>query len=82
MSGRSLDEGIADVLSVMLRVPVSVITGDFSPAQSEAWDSVRHLMIILAIEERFGVTFDEKEIGSLTSPIALAAAVRARLANS
>lgn len=82
MSDRSLDEGIVDVLSVMLRVPASAITSDFSPVQCETWDSVRHLMIMLAIEEKFGVTFDEKQITSLTSPAAIAAAVHARLARS
>jgi acyl carrier protein len=82
MSDRSLDEGIVDVLSIVLRVPESAITSDFSPAQCETWDSVRHLMIMLAIEEKFGVTFDEKQITSLTNRATIAAAVQTQLAKS
>jgi len=79
-SNNSLNDGIIDVLSVILRVPSSQITAEFSPSHCEAWDSVRHLMIMLAIEDRYGVTFDEKQIASLTSPLAIGKAVRAQLA--
>lgn len=78
--GSAVDESIIDVLSVILRVPPAQITDDFSPARCETWDSVRHLMIVLAIEDKFGVTFDEKQIESLTSPTAIAGAVQAQLA--
>jgi acyl carrier protein len=78
----SLDESIVDVLSILLRVPAAAITKDFSQSHCETWDSVRHLMIMLAIEEKFDVTFDEKEIGSLTSAGAIATAVQARLVKS
>jgi acyl carrier protein len=76
-----LNDGIVDVLSVTLRVPPSEITGDFSPAACETWDSVRHLMIMLAIEDKYGVRFDEKQIGALTSLAAIGAAVQAQLAH-
>jgi len=81
ISDSSVQEGIIDVLAVLLRVPPAQITADFSPTQCETWDSVRHLMIMLAIEDKFGVTFDEKQIAALTSPAAIGNAVRSQLAN-
>jgi acyl carrier protein len=63
----SSESAIVDVLSVTLRVPPGEITEDFSPNQCPNWDSVQHILIILAIEDRLGITFDEKEIPRLTS---------------
>lgn len=80
MSDRTLDSDIIDVLSVTLRVPPDRITGDFSPEQCDTWDSVRHLMIMLAIEDKFGITFAESEIMNSTTLAAISAAVRAHLA--
>ena len=42
----------------------------------EAWDSVRHLSLIMAVEDHFGFTFDAAEIQTLTSVKALHEAVK------
>jgi len=70
---------IIDVLSVTLRVPANRISDDFSSAQCKTWDSVKHLMIMLAIEEKFSIVFDEKELSDLTTFAGIAGAVRAHL---
>jgi acyl carrier protein len=33
----------------------------------EAWDSIRHLHIVLALEEQFAVSFDEERALQITS---------------
>ncbi len=58
---------VAEILAVILDVPREKISDGFSPDDCDTWDSVRHLRLVLAIEERFGVTFDEAEIEHLTS---------------
>jgi acyl carrier protein len=80
ISDSSINEEIINVLAVLLRVRPAQIAANFSPAQCDTWDSVRHLMIMLAIEDKFGVIFDEKEIATLTSPAAIGTAVQAHLA--
>jgi acyl carrier protein len=79
MSDRALKAEIVDVLSVTLRVPCDRITEEFSPAECDTWDSVRHLMIMLAIEDRFGITFDEREITELTNVATISSAVQTHL---
>jgi len=71
---------VAAVLAVILEVPREAISDGFSPDDCETWDSVRHLRLVLAIEERFGVTFDEAEIEHLTSLRAILDALEKRLA--
>ncbi|MGE5648164.1 MAG: acyl carrier protein [Acidobacteriota bacterium] len=46
----------------------------------ESWDSVRHLNLILAIEERFGFTFEADEIPALISVKAIQSALDRRVA--
>ncbi len=64
-----LKQVLADVLGV----------GSVSDADSvhtiPAWDSVRHISLIVALEERFGVTFDIDEIPALNSVQAISEAL-------
>lgn len=43
-----------------------------------SWDSVRHLSLIMALEERFGVAFDAEEIPELISVAAIRDALNRR----
>ncbi len=45
----------------------------------QSWDSVRHLNLIMAIEERFGLTFDADEIPGLISVSAISEALDRRV---
>jgi acyl carrier protein len=40
---------------------------DTAPANVEGWDSVRHVELVVALEERFGCMFDPDEVPELTS---------------
>jgi len=44
-----------------------------------AWDSLKHVEIVFALEDRFGVQFDEDEFPRLDSTSAIADMVAARL---
>lgn len=52
-----LRQVIADVFGV----PLDQITEDASIDSVDAWDSLKHLNLVLALEERFGVSFTEQE---------------------
>jgi len=56
-----LFQRVADVLSDVLGLPAKNISRDMSPDTNEAWDSMRHLNIVMAIEEEFSVTFSPEE---------------------
>jgi acyl carrier protein len=75
-----LNSSLADVLSVTLRVPTESIRDDFSPAECANWDSIRHLMLMLAIEDKFEISFSEKEIAELRQFATIRDAVHAHVA--
>jgi acyl carrier protein len=46
----------------------------------EAWDSLRHMMMISALEEAFAIEFDDTEVIELVDYKSLCEAVQAKLA--
>ena len=46
---------------------VPPLTAQDSPATIERWDSLNHVVLMLALESEFGVQFDSNEIANLIS---------------
>ena len=51
-----------DVVAGFLRVPVSSISDESSPENQRRWDSLRHLDLMTAIEDAYGVRFSTADI--------------------
>lgn len=77
MSAAMLDE-IRQTVAEVFFVDADQVTAESSPESIAAWDSIGHLNLILALEQRFGVTFEPEQIPQLTSVEAIAAAVSAK----
>jgi acyl carrier protein len=58
---------LKQVMSVILDVPVESITDEASTDTIDNWDSIRHLNLILALEEEFGITIPDEEVGNLVN---------------
>ena len=43
-------------------MPAEKITADSSPETIENWDSMQHLNLVLAVEEKFGVQLEPEDI--------------------
>jgi acyl carrier protein len=55
------------VMSAVFEVPLESIADDASSDNIENWDSLRHLNLILALEEEFGVSIPDEEVGNLVN---------------
>jgi acyl carrier protein len=78
-SGAEVKAKLMDILATTMGVPLESVDEDFSAERCETWDSVRHLTLVLALEDHFGVFFEEDEIAELTNLPRLAKALEARL---
>jgi acyl carrier protein len=58
---------IKEVMSLVFEVPLESITVNSSSDNIENWDSLRHLNLILALEEEFGVSIPDDEVGNLVN---------------
>ena len=60
-------EQLQTVMAAILQVPADQITPELDREGLDAWDSVQHLNLMLAIEDEFGVSMDVEALQSLTS---------------
>ncbi len=66
MTRVEIEEAVAELLSISLGRPVAhgeSVTRDSDPK----WDSLKHVQLVLLLEEHFGVQFSEEEMGTLRS---------------
>jgi acyl carrier protein len=68
-------EQVRSVASDIFGIPADRITAKSSPETIESWDSMQHLNLVLAIEEKFGVQFDPEDIEQMNSVGAVATLV-------
>jgi acyl carrier protein len=67
MSTTEIEGRLREILASVLEVPVEEIPEDASTDSIEAWDSLAHMNLILAVEDAFGVTIPDEEAADLTS---------------
>ena len=67
-------------LARALKVAPETITDNASQEDLSAWDSVRHMNVVLALENDFDIEFDDEELPKMTSLNALVAAIERHVA--
>ena len=70
-----LKNKIIAVMAIVLEVDASQIPENATPGVVEKWDSLRHMSLILALEEEFGIRFSDDEMTQLISLDLIAAIV-------
>lgn len=77
-SRADLAREVEQLILAVLRPKVS-LTGPLTRDATEAWDSLKHVEIVFALEDRYGVQFDESEFALMDSPAAIAGLLLPRL---
>ena len=63
-----LDETkLKSVIAAILEIDENSVDQNTSMDNVESWDSIKHMDLILAIEEEFGVSVPDEEAADLTS---------------
>jgi len=58
---------VLKIVSQVMEVPLEQLNEESSPDTVKNWDSLKHMNLILALEEEFDVTFSDEEIVELLS---------------
>jgi acyl carrier protein len=61
LTAATLDQ-VRSIASDIFGVSPDKITPESSPETIETWDSMQHLNLVLAVEEKFGVQLDPEDI--------------------
>ena len=66
---------VRNIASDIFGLPTDKITAESSPETIENWDSMQHLNLVLAVEEKFGVQLEPEDIEQMKTIGAVAALV-------
>ena len=75
----SVLEQVRSMASDLFGIPASKIDAASSPETIEAWDSVQHLGLVLALEEKFGLQLSPEEIEKMKTIGEIAKLVEGKL---
>ena len=57
-----MEDRIKDVMAAVFEISITAINDESSPDSIESWDSLKHMNLVVALEEEFGITFTDDEI--------------------
>ena len=60
-----MEQRIKNVMSAVFEIPVNKIKGNASPDTIESWDSLKHMNLVIALEEEFEIEFINDEINEM-----------------
>jgi acyl carrier protein len=78
LSASTFDE-VRSIASDIMGVPAARLIAESSPETVESWDSVQHLNLALALEEKFGLQLSPEEIEQMKTLGATAAMIESKL---
>ena len=58
---------LKQVMATVLGVPVAEIGPDASQDTLKSWDSLKHMNLVLALEQAFGVQIPDEDAADITS---------------
>jgi citrate synthase len=62
-----MEQQVTALLAEIFQLPAETIPPDLALGRIPQWDSMGHMGLMLALEERFGVEVNADTIGALTS---------------
>lgn len=63
----AIEQKAKSVMSIILDIPITDIKPELTQDNYSTWDSLKHLDMVVALEEEFDVNIPEEEIGNLLS---------------
>jgi len=67
MTPDQLLKTLQSTVAAVLGIPEASVTDDTSPDNVKGWDSVKHLNLVMALEEAFNTSFTPEETMEMTS---------------
>jgi acyl carrier protein len=76
------EEKLKAVIAAMLEIDAATVGPATSTDTVAHWDSQRHMHLIIALEEAFGISIPDEEVTALTSYPIIKAVVELQLAHA
>jgi len=76
-----IELAIQQIMADVFEIPLDQITIESTQDNIDAWDSLKHLNLVVALEEEFEIYFPVEEIGNLISFKLIVVIVKEQLEN-
>lgn len=76
---QEIEDRIRSVMSAVLAVPAEEINDGTSPDSIESWDSMKHMNMVVGLEEEFDIEFSDDDIVDMNNFALIVEAVSARV---
>lgn len=70
-----MSEAIKEIMAQVFQIAAESIDDNTSPDSVERWDSLKHMQLIMALEDEFGIEFPDEAIPELLSYAAIEATI-------
>lgn len=60
-----MEQKLREIMAAVFEVPLEAVTADTSVNNLEAWQSLQHMRLVLALEESFNVHLDPDEVTAM-----------------
>jgi acyl carrier protein len=67
MTQRMPEQKLREVLAKIFEVDVSEVSENASPDTIPTWDSLRHMNLVIGLEQAFGIEFSDEEVVEILS---------------
>jgi acyl carrier protein len=64
---QQVDGAVENLLSDILQIPASQISENLTMKEVDAWDSLKHMELIVSLEQSFGIELSFDEIVAMQS---------------
>ncbi len=82
MTMNDVEARLKEIFAVILEIPEDQVVRELSPDICKTWDSLRHIHLMTAIDETFGVALTfEQQMEALTFDLAIEVVQEAMSAN-
>jgi len=75
--GNSIDDRIKSVMASVFGVNAEEINDETTPHTISTWDSMKHINMIVALEQEFEVQLEDEEIAAMVSYPIVSATIQA-----
>lgn len=64
---KSIKERILNVMAITFETPLEKLNENSSVDNIENWDSLKHMNLVIALEEEFEISIPDDEVGNIIS---------------
>ncbi len=77
-----MEDRIKNIMAAVFEISISDIDDESSVDTIKSWDSLKHMNLIIALEEEFQITNPDEEVGNLISYPLIVLILKEILSNS